>query len=150
MQPKDEYLEALAAKFGKLKIEVVNFDNGATPESMAAYILVSGLTKPMLKDKGSTVLDLGNYLYRRFGIQYEPVPEFHRSGEAKDSVAFYISKGRLERIPHLQDWIIDSYNARVSRSDYLGHGEVTNRVESALYFGSRFVVPNSPNPGGSK
>lgn len=132
----DEYSERLLSKFGDLKIEIVNFDSGATPESMAAYVLVSGLTKQMLKDKGSTALDLGNYIYRRFGIVYEMCPEFHRKDEPKNSVAFYISKKRFDKMDNLKTWLIDVYNQKADSSDKV------KRAESALYYGRRFLVPN--------
>lgn len=128
----DEYTDRLEKAFGGLKIEIVNFDNGAAPESMAAYILVSGLTKAMLKDKGSTVLDLGNYIHRKYGLQYEMCPEFHRSGEPKNSVAWYISKQRMDRQPHLKEWLLDVYNETADQP--------ATRYESALYNGKRFTV----------
>lgn len=128
----NNYNETLKDQFKDLTIELVNFDNGSTPESMAAYILISGLTKSMLKDKGSTALDLGNYIYRTYGLQYEMCPEYHRSGEAKDTIAFYISKERMERMPHLIDWILKVYNKESA--------EKTKRYESALYNQGRFVI----------
>lgn len=127
-----DYYEQLAEKFGQLKIELVDFDNGATPESMAAYILVSGLTKTMLKDKGNTVLDLGNYISLKYGIGYEQCPEYHRSGELKDSVAFYISKRRMEKMLTVQQWLLESYNKTADRP--------TTRYASALYHKRRFLI----------
>ncbi len=129
---KDDYLEALSSKFQNLSVEIVNFDNGATPESMQAYILVSGLTKTMLKDKGLTALDLGNYIYRKFGLMYEMTPEYHRTEEAKNSLAFYISKKTFAKMPHLQEWLVNSYNK--------SHEETVKRPESALYRGQRFLI----------
>lgn len=60
-----EYMEILENKFKAIKIEIVSFDNGATPQSMAAYILCSNLDKSMMKTKGDTVLDLSNFLHKK-------------------------------------------------------------------------------------
>jgi hypothetical protein len=94
-----EYMQALYEQFKDVEFNLVNFDNGATPQSMQCYLLVSGLSKKHLKDKGQTALDLGNYVYRRFGFIYENRPEYHRSGEAKNSLAFYQSKEILKMPP---------------------------------------------------
>lgn len=126
------YDDVLFENFKNLKVELVHFDNGATPESMAAYILVSGLTPKMLKDKGSTALDLGNYLYRRYGLQYEMVPEYHRQGEAKNSIAFYVSKFRMDKMLHVKEWLLKVHNQTTN--------EPVKRWESALYRGQRFTV----------
>ena len=128
-----DYYDKLKEQFKDLKLEIVNFDNGATTESMAAYILVSGLTKTMLKDKGSTALDLSNYLYHWYGLMFETCPEYHRSGEPKNSLAFYISKGTMDRQPRLKEFIIESYNEKHEENP-------VKRYESALYFGRRFLI----------
>jgi hypothetical protein len=124
------YTEQLAEAFKDTKIELVEFDNGNTPESMCAYILVSNLDKRMLKDKGETVLDLGNYLYKAFGLHYEHTPEYHRSGEPKNSLAFYVSKERMDRMPHLKQWILD-------------HKPGAKRFESVLYDRRRLTIPHN-------
>lgn len=126
-----EYHDHLAEKFKDLKFELVNFDNGATPQSMQCYLLVTRLTKPMMKDKGSTALDLGNYIYRRFGFSYEHCPEYHRIGEPKNSLAFYQSKETFasDRNKHIREWI-------------LRHDETKKRPESVLYNCSRLIIPN--------
>lgn len=117
-----------------LNIELVEFDNGSTPESMAAYVLVSGLTKKELKDKGSAVLDVGNFIYRKYGIQYEHPPEFHRSSEPKDSIAFYISKKRMEKMPHILKWLVANYNQNKPAEERL------SSWECALYYARRLTI----------
>ena len=131
----DEYY---ANKFKDVTISLVDYDNGATPESMAAYVLVEGLDKAMMKNKGSTVLDLGNYIYGRWGIHYFPCPEYHKKGCPKNSVAFYISKQNMERMPHIQDWIIKVHNEK--RPD-----EAVRRWQSGLYFLRRLTI-KAPEP----
>lgn len=126
----NDYMERLIQDFKNLDIELVHFDNGNTPESMQAYILVSGLTKNMLKDKGSTALDLGNYLYRRFGLSYEMTPEFHRKDEPKNSIAFYVAKRHFEHMSHVKEWILE-------------HDTSKKRWESVLYDKQRLVIPNT-------
>lgn len=110
-----DYNEVLEDKFSGLTIELVSFDNGNTPESMQAYVLVSGLTKAMMKDKGGTALDLGNYIYRKYGIQYEMCPEYSRGGAKKNTLAFYISKERFARMPHLVDWVMRNYEHKTGK-----------------------------------
>lgn len=121
-----DYLENLAEQFKSLPIDIVGFDNGNTPPSMAAYIIVRDIPKEMLKDKGSTALDLGNYIYRSYGIRYQHPPEYHRSGEAKNTLAFYISKSDMESMPHIQEWLVKVYNS-------LNPDSNTKRWASALY-----------------
>ncbi len=108
-----------------LTLEVVYFDNGATPESMAAYVLVRGFNKTQLKHKGTTVLDVGNALYSIYGIIYEMCPEFSRKGEDKNSLAFYISKASMAKMPNIQTWLLELFNE--------GVGEKTKRWEHVLY-----------------
>ena len=130
-----DYDMILKEKFKDLTFELVNFDNGATPESMAAYVLVSNLTKGMLKDKGSTVLDLGNYIYRTMGIFYQMVPEYNRSGEPKNSVAFYISKADMKKMPHLCTWVLKLHNHGLAEDE-----TPVKLWSSALYRGGRFKI----------
>lgn len=88
------YEDNLAEQFKHNTIILKHFDNGNTPQSMQLKIVVEGLTKVQLKDKGTLVLDLGNYIYRKFGLQYEMCPEFDNINEKKNSVTWFISKER--------------------------------------------------------
>ncbi len=117
-----------------LKIELVYFDNGATPESMAAYVLVSNLQKTSLKDKGNTALDLGNAIYNLYGIRYQMCPEYHRQNEPRNSLAFYISKRDMEAMPHVQDWLLELYNKGKNK---------TKRYERVLYETKRITIYES-------
>lgn len=129
-----EYLEYLEKKFKDIKIEIVNFDNGATPQSMAVYILCSNLDKKLMTDKGNTVLDLSNYLHQKYGLWFLSCPEYHRKGEPKNSLAFYVSKELMDKQNHVKEWLIETYNRKVSKN------QKTKRYESALYWGRRFLV----------
>ena len=117
-----------------LKIEFVNFNNGATPESMAAYVLVSGLNKAQMKNKGNTALDVGNYIYREYGIQYKHPPEYHRTNEPKNSLAFYISKKNMEKMQHVKEWLLENYNHDVPAD------KQTKYWGSALYCLHRLTI----------
>lgn len=79
-----------------LGINIKDFVNGSTDESMAMKIVVTGLTKKMLANKGSTTLDVGNYIFRTFGLVYEMCPEFSNADEPKNSLTFFVSRGRFK------------------------------------------------------
>jgi hypothetical protein len=96
--------------FEETTIEIKDFDNGATDESMAMKIVVTGLTKNQLKDKGGTVLDLGNYIYNTFGLIYEMCPEFSNHNEPKDSLTWFVSKGKFKTQKRLIDFIASREN----------------------------------------
>lgn len=98
-----------------LQIEIKDFDNGATDESMAMKIVVTGLTKKMLDNKGATVLDIGNYIYNNYGLIYEMCPEFSNIDEPKNSLTFFVSKGRFKT----QDRLINFIASRENKSDKL-------------------------------
>lgn len=129
-----EYMEMLENKFKAIKIEIVSFDNGATPQSMAVYILCSNLDKKLMTSKGDTVLDLSNYLHKKYGLLFLSCPEYHRSNEPKNSLAFYISKELMDKQNHVKEWLIETYNRTVEKK------KETKRYESALYNRRRFVV----------
>lgn len=88
-----------------LTIRIKDFDNGATDESMAMKIVVEGLTKELLQNKGGAVLDIGNYIYREIGLQYEMTPEFGNHGEPKDSLTWFVSKARFKAQDGLMNFI---------------------------------------------
>ena len=125
------YINSLYDKFKDCTFDLVYHDNGATPQSMQCYLLVSNLDKAMLKDKGNTVLDLGNYIYRRFGFVYEMPPEYYRSGESKNSVSFYQSKEKFnhEDNKHIREWITK-------------HDDKLTRPESILYERHKLNITN--------
>jgi hypothetical protein len=81
-----EYQDMLNKQFGHLQISVVKHDT--SPTGYPLYILVELGKTP--KDKGMTALDLGNYVYRRFGVAYMPVPEYVGRGKST-AVRFYVS-----------------------------------------------------------
>ncbi len=95
------YEDNLAEQFKHNTIILKHFDNGNTQQCMQFKIVVKGLTKAQLKDKGTLVLDLGNYIYRKFGLQYEMCPEFNNAQEEKNSVTWFISKERANRHRHI-------------------------------------------------
>lgn len=113
-------------KFKDITITLVDYDNGNTPESMAAFVLCEGLNKAMMKDKGCTVLDLGNFLYRKYGLYLQTTPEYHKKDCPKNSLAFYISKRDMTRMPHIQDAIVKLQNKN-------NPDEPLSHWESALY-----------------
>lgn len=122
-------------QFSNVKLEIVDFDNGNTPESMAAYILVSNLSPKQLKNKGLTALDLGNFLYQKLGIIFEPRPEYHRKSEPKNSAAFYISKDCMELQPHLTKALVELYNSDPERGP-------VKTWQAALYQLKRIPISN--------
>lgn len=102
------YVSGLYDKFSHIRFDLVYFDNGQTPQCMQLYLRASGLTRDDMKNKGKLVLDLGNYVFRRFGIVYEHPPEFDRSSSEENTLAFYQSKKKFnaEYSKHLRDWIM--------------------------------------------
>ncbi len=102
------YLETLEKKFKSIKIELVSFDTGSTDNSMCMYILCSKLSKSSIEDeraKRSTVLDLGNYIYRKYALVYRPVPEYAGKDCPKNSLRFFVDKCDLERMSHIKELI---------------------------------------------
>lgn len=127
------YIESLFETFRDVKFEIVNFDNGATPQSMQCYLLASNLDQVALKNKGQTALELGNYVYHRFGFNYEHCPEYYRKDEPKNSLAFYQSKEKFnaEYSEHIRSWI-------------LKHEPEAKRPESVLYHKTRLGILHTP------
>jgi len=65
--------------FSQLAINLVRHDTSSSglPCYIEAHITALGEKK----DRGSLVLDLGNYIYRTFGLRYQMVPEFRGIGK---------------------------------------------------------------------
>ena len=71
------YDTMLDAQFKDLIINLVAHDT--SPCGLPCYIEV--LLGKAPKDKGALVLDLGNYIYRRFGLRYQMCPELRGRGK---------------------------------------------------------------------
>lgn len=104
---QNEYDEILKSKFNRLKINIVKHDTSAC--GMPAYIEALLLEVP--KDKGMLVLDLGNYIYRKFGISYQHTPEYREK-----SLRWFMS---WRDIAPLQKSICEWYGKKVLAKDYL-------------------------------
>jgi hypothetical protein len=74
-----DYGVRIEDQFRDLEINLVRHDD--SPTGLPCYIEVH-LGKAAPKDKGTLVLDLGNYIYRRFGLRYRMTPEFRGKGKA--------------------------------------------------------------------
>jgi hypothetical protein len=85
----DKYHERLENQYGKLHIRVVKHD--ASFFGLPLYVEVELGATP--KDKGETALDLGNYLYHKYGIAYEPIPEY-RGSDKKTTIRWFVSWDR--------------------------------------------------------
>lgn len=73
-----DYDTMLNEKFQDLEINLVRHDT--SPTGYPCFIEVKLLKTP--KDKGALVLDLGNYIHRRFGLRYQMTPEYRGKGKA--------------------------------------------------------------------
>ena len=80
------YDEILDNQFKNLPINLVVHDT--SPTGLPCYIEVHLGNTP--RDKGTTVLDLGNYIYRRFGLKYQMCPEYRGEGK-KTTVRWFMS-----------------------------------------------------------
>lgn len=84
--------------FEQLKISLVKHDDSHT--GLPCYIEVQLNSMP--KDKGSLVLDLGNYIYRNLGLSYQMPPEF-RGGGKKTTLRWFMSwKDLAPVLPNLK------------------------------------------------
>jgi len=72
------YDAVLDEQFKDIVIALVKHDT--SPPGLPCYIEARLGKAP--KDKGQVVLDLGNYIYRRFGIRYQMTPEYRGRGRA--------------------------------------------------------------------
>lgn len=91
-----EYNKYLMDQFKDLEMNIVKHDT--SPTGCPAFIEVK-LTKTP-KDRGQFGMDLGNYIYRAFGISFQPVPEYLGKGK-NTSVRYFLSWENLEPIRHL-------------------------------------------------
>ena len=83
--------------FTKLNINLVKHDTGSAEFCLPAYIEVHLGQTIKTKDKGNLVLDLGNYIYKTFGIVYEMTPEYRGKGK-NTTLRWFISWKHLEPI----------------------------------------------------
>lgn len=125
------YIQSLFEQFKDVKFTLKNFDNGNTPQSMQCYLLASNLSKEALKNKGNTALDLGNYIFRRYGFVYQHGPEYGRDSEPRNSLAFYQSRAEFEseNNAHIREWI-------------LKFDKTERRAESVLYRKDALEIPH--------
>lgn len=104
------YFEHQYEEMEYLTISIKDFVNGSTDQSMAMKIVVNGLSKKQLKNKGDTVVTVGNYIYNRFGLIYEMCPEYSNAGEQKDSLTWFVSQARFKRQERLINFIAAKEN----------------------------------------
>lgn len=83
-----DYDTRLREQFGNLKIMLVAHDTSATGTGLPCYIEAHLGCTP--KDKGSMVLDLGNYIYRATGLSYQMTPEYRGRGK-KTTLRWFMS-----------------------------------------------------------
>jgi hypothetical protein len=88
-----DYDKRLNEQFKDLEINLVAHDTSA--HGLPCYIEVHLGKTP--KDKGSLVLDLGNYIYRRFGLRYQMTPEYRGRGKTT-TVRWFMSWEDVEPI----------------------------------------------------
>jgi hypothetical protein len=80
-----DYDTFLADQFGALQIDLVRHDT--SPGGCPTKIVVRLGATP--KDKGTTAMDLSNYLYR-MGLKFQTVPEYLGRGKTT-TLTFYMS-----------------------------------------------------------
>lgn len=74
-----DYTTQLTERFKDLEINLRVHDISST--GMPCYIEVKLPKPPAAKDRGSLVLDLGNYISRVLGLRYQMCPEFRGKGK---------------------------------------------------------------------
>ena len=108
-----DYNTRLDEEFGDLVIKLVKHD--ASASGMPAYIEAHLGKTP--KDKGETVLDLGNYIYRRSGLSYRHTPEYRGKGKST-TLRWFMSWDDLRPVlPNIFKAAGKEYNPRFG--DYL-------------------------------
>jgi len=90
----DEYSQKLYERFKDLEINLVVHDTH--PNGLPCYIEAHLGHNPKVKDKGSLVLDLGNYIYR-LGLSYQMTPEFRGRGK-KTTLRWFMSWKDIQKI----------------------------------------------------
>jgi hypothetical protein len=88
-----EYTDKLKELYGQLEINLVVHDT--SPTGYPCYIEVHLGKSP--KDKGTTALDLGNYIYRTTGLMYQSCPEYRGRGK-KTTLRWFMSWRDLEPV----------------------------------------------------
>lgn len=125
----ENYNEYLFNKYAHLRINLVRHDTSLT--GLPAYIEVDLEEAP--KDKGTTVLDLGNYIYRQTGLSYQSTPEYRGTGP-KTTLRWFMS---WDDIRPIQEKICAYYNQKVLAIDFLpisfqvcpvAHGRLPEKV----------------------
>lgn len=106
-----DYNQILSDKFKRLKINLVKHDTSSC--GLPCFIEVE--LGHMPKDKGDIVLDLGNYIYRKFGLAYQNCPEYRGRGEAT-TLRWFMS---WENIRPIQKAICLHYDKKVLAPDWL-------------------------------
>lgn len=105
------YDQILHDRFKKIIIMLVRHDTGYG--GMPAYIEAHLGETP--KDKGMTVLDLGNYIYRKFGVSYQNCPEYRGNGK-NTTLRWFM---RWSDLKPLQKQICDIFDSKVLGDDWL-------------------------------
>lgn len=88
-----DYNTYLDEQFVGLEINIVRHDN--SPTGLPTYIEAHLERAP--KDKGTFAMDLGNYLYRRFGLRFQSCPEYRGRGK-KTTLRFFQSWNDVEAL----------------------------------------------------
>lgn len=92
----DTYTSYLLEKYGAMPVFIRKHDTsfGGLP----CYVEVSlGFNPKTHKDKGNVVLELGNFLYRHYGLQYQACPEYCGRGK-KTTLRWFMNAEQAEGI----------------------------------------------------
>lgn len=106
-----DYQEVLNKKFSDKLVTVVKHDT--SPTGYPLYIEMTLGSNP--KDKGAAALDAGNYLYRKFGVAFEPIPEYRGKGK-KTTIRWFVS---WDRASSLIDSIKAMHNETHIKGNYI-------------------------------
>lgn len=80
--------------FNQIIINLVRHDT--SPTGLPAYIECHVGAVPK-KDRGTLVLDLGNYIHRTFGLHYQMCPEYRHKG-TRQTLRWFMSWKDIEPI----------------------------------------------------
>lgn len=105
------YEEFLDLSFSHLEVNIVKHDT--SPTGLPCYIEAHLGKTP--KDKGALVLDLGNYIHRRFGLRYQAEPEYRGDGK-KTTIRWFMS---WDDVAPIQKNICDAFESKVLSKDWL-------------------------------
>lgn len=109
----DTTYETHLKQFDDLQVWVVKHDT--SPTGYPLYIEMHLNKLPRLKDRGALCLDAGNYLYRKFGVAFEPMPEFRGKGKAT-TLRWFVS---WDKGQSLIEAIKNKYGCKIKASNYL-------------------------------